>query len=101
MVLSILVCPNKNWTMSRLLILLRKQACRVLPTAPATFRKHANISRNPDLASERAKQGFERIEAVYYQKRGRDGATSSASNSTRTIRHCQMDSGTVPWLLST
>jgi hypothetical protein len=30
--------------------------CRVLPIAPSTFYAHAAISRDPDLASDRAKQ---------------------------------------------
>ena len=30
--------------------------CRVLPIAPSTFYAHAAIARNPDLASDRAKQ---------------------------------------------
>ena len=30
--------------------------CRVLPIAPSTFYSHAAIARDPDLASDRAKQ---------------------------------------------
>ena len=30
--------------------------CRVLPIAPSTFYAHAAIARDPDLASDRAKQ---------------------------------------------
>ena len=51
--------------------------CRVLQIAPATFHRHAAIARNPDLASDRArqdKQDLERIKAVHAQSRGRYGA---------------------------
>ena len=51
--------------------------CRVLQIAPATFHRHAAIARNPDLASDRArqdKQDLEKIKAVHAQSRGRYGA---------------------------
>jgi hypothetical protein len=51
--------------------------CRVLQIAPATFHRHAAIARNPELASERARQDkedFEEIRRVHDKSRGRYGA---------------------------
>ena len=51
--------------------------CRVLQIAPATFHRHAAIARNPELASDRAKQDtvdLEKIKAVHGRSRGRYGA---------------------------
>ena len=51
--------------------------CRVLPIAPATFHRHAAIARNPELASDRARQDgsdFEEIKRVHDKSRGRYGA---------------------------
>ena len=51
--------------------------CRVLRIAPATFYRHAAVARNPELASDRAKQDavdLEKINAAYSKSRGRYGA---------------------------
>ena len=51
--------------------------CRVLQIAPATFHRHAAIARNPELASDRAKQDavdLEKIKAAHNKSRGRYGA---------------------------
>jgi putative transposase len=51
--------------------------CRVLQIAPATFHRHAAIARNPELASDRARQDavdLEKIKAVHALSRGRYGA---------------------------
>ena len=51
--------------------------CRVLPIAPATFHRHAAIARNPDLASDRARQDtqdFEKVKEVHDKSKGRYGA---------------------------
>jgi putative transposase len=51
--------------------------CRVLQIAPATFHRHAAIARNPELASDRAKQDavdLEKIKAAHDKSRGRYGA---------------------------
>jgi transposase InsO family protein len=51
--------------------------CRVLRIAPATFHRHAAVARNPEYASDRAKQDavdLEKIEAAYSKSRGRYGA---------------------------
>jgi transposase InsO family protein len=51
--------------------------CRVLPIAPSSFHRHAAMARNPDLASDRARQDardIEKIKAVYGKSKGRYGA---------------------------
>ena len=51
--------------------------CRVLPIAPATYYAHAAVARDPDLASDRAKQDakdLEDIKRVYDKSKGRYGA---------------------------
>ncbi len=51
--------------------------CRVQPIAPATFHRHAAIARNPDLASDRARQDaqdFEKVKEVHDKSKGRYGA---------------------------
>ena len=47
--------------------------CRVLQVAPATFHRHAAIARNPELASDRAKQDvvdIEKIKVAHGKSRG-------------------------------
>ena len=51
--------------------------CRVLPIAPSTYYAYAAIVRDPDLASDRAKQDakdLEDIKRVYDNSKGRYGA---------------------------
>jgi len=51
--------------------------CRVLQIAPATFHRHAAVARNPELASNRARQDavdLEKIKAAHDKSRGRYGA---------------------------
>ena len=51
--------------------------CRVLQIAPATFHRHAATARNPELASDRARQDavdLEKIKAAHGKSRGRYGA---------------------------
>ena len=51
--------------------------CRVLPIAPSTYYARAAIARNPDLASDRAKQDAKDladIKRVYDKSKGRYGA---------------------------
>lgn len=51
--------------------------CRVLPIAPATCYAHAAIARDPDLASDRAKQDakdLKDIKRVYDKSKGRYGS---------------------------
>jgi putative transposase len=51
--------------------------CRVLPIAPSTYYARAAIARNPDLASDRAKQDAKDladIKSVYAKSKGRYGA---------------------------
>lgn len=51
--------------------------CRVLPIAPATFHRHAAVARNPEHASDRARQDavdLEKIKAAHSKSRGRYGA---------------------------
>ena len=99
--------------------------CRVLSIASTTFHRHAAIARNPELASERARQDkedFEEIRRVHDKSRGRYGARKvfavalgggayqwrnhwqlpnawrrdgSPSASARQARHCALNRGTV------
>jgi len=51
--------------------------CRVLPIAPSTFYAHAAIARDPDLASDRAKQDVidrEKIKEAFDDSGKRYGA---------------------------
>ena len=51
--------------------------CRVLPIAPATYYVRAAITRNPDLASDRAKRDLvdaEEIGRIFKASSGRYGA---------------------------
>ena len=51
--------------------------CRVLPIAPGTYYAHAAVARDPERASDRAKQDardFKEIERVYKKSKGRYGA---------------------------
>lgn len=51
--------------------------CRVLPIAPSTYYARAAISRNPELASDRAKQDLQdarEVSRVHAASRGRYGA---------------------------
>ena len=48
--------------------------CRVLPIAPSTYYAHAAVARDPELASDRAKQDaidLEDIKRVYKKSKGR------------------------------
>ena len=50
--------------------------CRVLPIAPSTYYVHIAIARNPERASDRAKQDakdLEDIKRVYDKSKGRYG----------------------------
>jgi len=50
--------------------------CRVLQIAPSTFYRHAAVARDPDTASQRAKQDavhLEKILEIYNRSRGRYG----------------------------
>lgn len=51
--------------------------CRVLQIAPATFHRHAATARNPELASDRARQDamdIEKIKVAHGKSRGLYGA---------------------------
>ena len=56
--------------------------CRVLPIAPATFHRHAAIARNPELASDRARQDVQDFEKIKAPTARAGGATVPARSGT-------------------
>ena len=61
--------------------------CRVLPIAPSTFYAHATIARDPDLASDRAKQDAidrKKIKDAFAGSGKRHGAKASSWLSGKT-----------------
>ena len=62
--------------------------CRVLPIAPSTFYAHAAIARDPDLASDRAKQDAidrKKIKDAFDDSSKRYGARKSGMSCAETI----------------
>ena len=65
--------------------------CRVLPIAPSTFYAHAAIARDPDLASDRAKQDAidrKKIKDAFDDSSKRYGARKIWHELRRNNRDC-------------